>query len=127
MKKLKTHRITAALMLTAAFALTAHLPASAHDKSLHKGKATVGEITEVSSSSFEMKTDKGAVTVLLSDQTKLESGDAKADKSNLVQGVKVQVYGSKLSGGKIAAREVRIEKQSGDDQHQGESKEQLNY
>src|SRR5207247_1431707 len=48
--------------------------ASAHDASLHKGKATTGEVVSVSDSKMEMKTATGPVTITLNANNKHEHG-----------------------------------------------------
>src|SRR5438128_2535136 len=70
--------------------------ASAHDVSLHKGKATAGEIVSVSADKMELKTAAGAVTVILNDRTKYEHGKQTATKSHLQKGEQVSVFGTKL-------------------------------
>ena len=58
-----------------AIGLLAPSLAGAHDASLHKGKATVGEIVSVSADKIELKTAAGSVTVTLNDKTKYEHGN----------------------------------------------------
>ena len=90
-------------------AITLMIPlARAHDASLHKGKATTGEVVSVSGDKLEMKTSTGPVTVTLNDKTKYEHGTKAAAKSHLQKGQRVSVFGTKLGTGELVAREVVI-------------------
>lgn len=82
--------------------------ASAHDASLHKGKATTGEVVSVSDNKMEMKTATGPVTITLNDKTKYEHGSNTATKSHLQKGQHVSVFGTKLQTGELVAREIVI-------------------
>ncbi len=82
--------------------------ASAHDASLHKGKATTGEVVSVSEGKLEMKTSTGPLTVTLNDKTKYEHGRKAATKSHLEKGQHVSVFGTKLQTGELVAREIVI-------------------
>ena len=99
---------TLAVSLVVLATLSLPLSISAHDKKMHKGKATEGEITSVTGNRFEMKTATGAVTVTLSSTTKVEHGDAVVDKSHLKVGEHVSVFGTKISKGEIAASSVLL-------------------
>ena len=99
---------TLAVSLVVLATLSLPLSISAHDKKMHKGKATEGEITSVTGNRFEMKTATGAVTVALSSTTKVEHGDAVVDKSHLKVGEHVSVFGTKISKGEIAASSVLL-------------------
>jgi len=83
--------------------------ASAHDASLHKGKATTGEVISVAADKMELKTAAGPVTVTLNDKTKYEHGNKAATKSHLVKGEHVSVFGTKLPTGELVAREILID------------------
>jgi hypothetical protein len=83
--------------------------ASAHDASLHKGKATTGEVISVAAGKMELKTAAGPVTVTLNDKTKYEHGNKAATKSHLVKGEHVSVFGTKLPTGELVAREILID------------------
>lgn len=88
--------------------LSLPLSISAHDKKLHKGKATEGEITSVSGDRFEMKTAAGTLSVAVSSKTKFEHGEEKVDKGHLKVGEHVSVFGTKVSKGEIAASSVLL-------------------
>jgi hypothetical protein len=89
-------------------ALLAAPLASAHDASLHKGKATEGEIVSIDGGKMQLKTAAGALTVTLSDKTKYEHGNQTVTKSHLKAGERVSVFGTKLATGELVAREVLI-------------------
>jgi hypothetical protein len=82
--------------------------ASAHDASLHKGKATTGEVVSVSDDKMEMKTPTGPVTITLNAKTKYEHGSKAAAKSHLQKGQQVSVFGTKLPTGELVAKEIVI-------------------
>jgi hypothetical protein len=82
-------------------------PASAHDKSLHKGKPIEGEVLSVSPGSLELKTADGKRTVTLTDKTKIERGETHVEKTAIKPGEHVSVFGNKTEGG-IFAKEVVI-------------------
>ena len=78
---------------------------SAHDA---QGPATKGQIVSVAGDSFVMKTDKGNITVTMNKDTKIEHGDKAVDKTHLMKGEKVTVYGTKLPSGEFVAKEVMM-------------------
>lgn len=78
---------------------------SAHDA---QGPATKGQIVSVAGDTFVMKTDKGNMTVTLNKDTKIEHGDKAVDKTHLMKGEKVTVYGTKLPSGEFVAKEVMM-------------------
>jgi hypothetical protein len=82
--------------------------AFAHDASLHKGKATEGEVVSVTGAKMELKTATGPLTVTLSDKTKYEHGNQTATKNHLQKGEHVSVFGTKLPTGELVAREILI-------------------
>lgn len=78
---------------------------SAHDA---QGPATKGQIVSVAGDTFVMKTDKGNMTVTLNKDTKIKHGDKAVDKTHLMKGEKVTVYGTKLPSGEFVAKEVMM-------------------
>jgi hypothetical protein len=78
----------------------------AHDPSLHKGRATTGEILSVSDDRFQIKTEKGSVTVLLSGNPKVEKGDRQGSIGDLKKGIRATVFGTTLGSGELVAREI---------------------
>src|SRR4051794_28606702 len=91
-----------------AIALIAPSLGRAHDASLHKGKATVGEVVSVAPGKLELKTAAGPVTVTLNEKTKYEHGEQHVDLSHIQKGQKISVFGTKLPTGELVAREVLI-------------------
>jgi hypothetical protein len=91
-----------------AFALLAPWVAGAHDASLHKGKATAGEVVSISADKLELKTATGAVTVMLNDKTKYEHGNQAVTKDHVQKGARVSVFGTKLATGELVAKEIVI-------------------
>ncbi len=79
---------------------------SAHEADKHAGKPTKGEIAAVATDSFQMKTSLGTVKVSFDKDTKFEHGDKVVDKSHLMKGEKITVFGTKLPSGEIVAKEV---------------------
>lgn len=97
--------------LMTVFAVTALLPATAlaHDASMHKGKPTEGEVVAVEKGRFTLKAEDGTHPVTLGADTKVESGaSAEHVKADLKVGEHVAVFGTKLPGGAIAAKEVVV-------------------
>lgn len=101
-------------LVTLAVTTFAVTPAFAHDQSLHKGKATEGQIVSVEADRFVIKTQGGERKVTLGEKTKIEVGDSPGSRDDLKDGVRVAVFGTKLPGGEIVAKEIVI--QSGDAQ-----------
>jgi hypothetical protein len=79
---------------------------SAHEAGEHAGKPTKGEIAAVAADSFQLKTALGTVKVSFTAETKFEHGEQVVDKSHLMKGEKITVFGTKLPSGEIAAKEV---------------------
>ena len=82
--------------------------AAAHEKSLHKGRAAEGEVVSASKDGFVMQTAKGKVRVTLSDSTTVERGDEKVLRDAIHAGDHVNVFGTTLATGELAAREIVI-------------------
>ena len=79
---------------------------SAHEAGEHAGTPTRGEIATVAEDSFQMKTAIGTVKVSFNQETKFEHGDEVVDKSHLMKGTKISVFGTKLPSGEIVAKEI---------------------
>lgn len=103
---MKRKRLAAIALAVTCFAAT---PAFAHDQSLHKGKATEGEIVSVQPERFVMKTGDGEKTVTLGEKTKIEVGDSEGKREDLKAGARVAVFGTKLPGGEIVAKEIVVQ------------------
>ena len=91
-----------------AIALLAPSLAPAHDASLHKGKATIGEVVSVAEGKLELKTATGSITVTLNDKTKYEHGDQTVTMSHVQKGQKISVFGTRLPTGELVAKEILI-------------------
>jgi len=91
--------------------------ASAHDVSLHKGKATEGEIVSLADGKIQLKTANGPLTVTVSDKTKYEHGNQTVTRSHLKIGERVAVFGTKLPSGELVAREDLINPAASDSHH----------
>ena len=86
--------------------LLGSLPLAAHDDKIHK--ATIGEVAAVTVDGFDFRTKTGIVKVKYSSKTKFERNEKPAEKSQMRQGEKVGVIGSKLPTGEIMANEILL-------------------
>lgn len=80
----------------------------AHDASLHKGKATTGEVLSVAADRIEVKTATGTVKVSFTEKTKFEHGKSVVDKTHLEAGDTISVFGTKLPSGELVAKEILL-------------------
>ena len=83
-------------------------PVVAHDQKLHKGKPVEGVVTKVTADGFEMKSGESKYVVKVDEHTKFELGEELVSQDKLSEGTNVKVFGTKLPGGKIVAKEVLI-------------------
>ncbi len=86
--------------------LLGSLPLAAHDDKIHK--ATIGDVAAVTADGFDLRTKTGIVKVKYSSKTKFERNEKPAEKSQMRQGEKVGVIGSKLPTGEIMANEILL-------------------
>lgn len=91
---------------TATLLLLGCMQLMAHDDKIHK--ATVGEVAAATSDGFDLKTKTGIVKVKYSSKTKFERNEKAAEKSQMRQGERVGVIGSKLPTGEIMANEILL-------------------
>jgi hypothetical protein len=98
---IRKYAVTFLLVLTSSV-----LVLSAHEAEKHSGKPTMGEIAAVAADGLQMKTAMGTVKVSFNEETKFEHGDQVVDKSHLMKGEKITVFGTKLPSGEIVAKEV---------------------
>ena len=84
-------------------------PVWAHDKSLHEGKGTRGRIETVTADRVTLRTDAGTVVVTLNDATKVEHDENVVARDTLRPGAQVAVFGTKLPGGEVVAKEILLE------------------
>ena len=80
----------------------------AHDKSLHKGRPTEGQVVSVVGDRLDLKTAQGLKKVALTEKTKFERGDKSAARADLKRGEQVTVFGTTLATGEIVANEVLL-------------------
>jgi len=80
----------------------------AHDARLHKGKPTTGEVVSLDEQALKLKTATGTKTVTLGEETKFERGDKTVTREELKPGQQIRIFGTKLPGGKLVAREVLL-------------------
>lgn len=104
--------ILAAATFAAAYLVPAHT--FAHDQSLHRGKATEGTIVSTAPGRFFIKTDEGERPVSYGAKTKIEVGNDAGTDADLKAGSRVAVFGTKLPGGEIAAKEILLRKPGAD-------------
>ena len=86
--------------------LLGSLPLAAHDDRIHK--ATIGEVAAVTADGFDLRTKTGIVKVKYSSKTKFERNEKPAERSQMRQGEKVGVIGSKMPTGEIMANEILL-------------------
>ena len=100
-----TRRSLAILSLAALLLPGALLAAGARKPKEEKSK---GEIVSVGADRVQLKTKKGAVTVLLNERSRITMGGADMPPAALKQGAKVTVVGTAQPGGEIVAREIQL-------------------
>lgn len=96
------------IISAALVSLVAGASTFAHEQSLHKGRATEGEVTAVSETGLTLKTVKGTVPVTVSEKTQFERGEERATRQDVHQGDSVSVFGTVLADGEVVAREIVI-------------------
>lgn len=80
----------------------------AHDPSKHKGKPVEGTVTSLSAESLELKTEKGVLLVKWTAETKFEHGEEAVTKEHLREGQQLAVFGTRLTGDRLVAKEILI-------------------
>ena len=83
--------------------------AHAHDQELHKGKSNDGTITRVESNSFDLKSNDKNFKVGFDNKTNIETNGKTGTAADIQANRVVKVFGIKLPGGKIHAKEILIE------------------
>lgn len=73
-----------------------------------KEEKSKGEILSVGEDRLQLKTKKGAVTVLLSEKPRITMGGVEMPPAALKQGAKVTVVGTTQPSGEIIAREIQL-------------------
>lgn len=104
-------------MLLILIALLLYVPSAtlAHDKSLHRGKPVEGEVTSVASDRITVQADSETWIVTFAEDVVFEIGDDTVEQDRLKSGQHVAVFGTKLPGGEIVAREVIIHERGGEE------------
>jgi len=82
--------------------------ATAHEQSLHKGRATGGTVVSVLERGLVLETSTGKVSVTLSETTKIERGDRPIAREEIKKGDHVEVFGTKLETGELVAKEIIV-------------------
>jgi len=82
--------------------------ATAHEQSLHKGRATGGTVVAISERGLVLETAAGNVSVTLSETTKFERYDNPATKEDIRKGHYLEVFGTKLETGELVAKEIIV-------------------
>jgi len=92
--------------------------ASAHEQSLHKGRATGGTVVSTSERGLVLETATGNVSVTLSETTKFERDDKPVARQEIRKGDHVEVFGTKLETGELVAKEIIVHGPEGPE-HEG--------
>jgi ribosomal protein S1 len=92
----------------AALLVAAGSIATAHEQSLHKGRATGGTVVSISERGLMLESAAGNVPVILSETTKFERADKPVTKQEIRKGDHVDVFGTKLETGELVAKEVIV-------------------
>lgn len=98
----RTASLTGALALLAVFCTALW----SHDDKIHK--ATIGEVSAVAASGFDLKTKAGVVKVKFSSRTRFDRDKKPVDRSNVRNGEAAGVIGNKLPTGELMAIEVLL-------------------
>ena len=92
----------------AALLVAAGSIATAHEQSLHKGRATGGTVVSVSERGLVLDTGAGNVPVTVSETTKIERGGAPVTREEIRKGDHVEIFGTKLETGELVAKEIIV-------------------
>lgn len=82
--------------------------AVAHDPSQHKTKAHHGTVTQADENSVTVATDGGETTFVIEPETKILRNGKSLTSQEIARGTRVEVYSTKLPGGKVAASEINL-------------------
>lgn len=82
--------------------------AVAHDPSQHKATATHGVVERVGNDAVTVKAGGKETTYTQLPETKILRGGKSLKAGELPQGTHVEVYSTKLPGGKVAASEINL-------------------
>lgn len=113
--------VTAAILTGAALLFS--LPfAAAHEKSQHRGAAIDGTLSGVSKDTVTLKSNADEITIELSPDTVVQQDGQRVSRDVLTTGKHVTVFGPKLPGGRVAAREIELDSAGHGAKGPGESK-----
>jgi hypothetical protein len=104
---MKTHALYLFLLLALPSA------AFAHEESKHAGKPVEGTVTELSQDTLKLATGAGPASVTLTPETKVERGEKDVGRAALVSGARVAVFGTKVPGQGVVAKEIVLDAESG--------------
>lgn len=82
--------------------------AVAHDPNQHKTKATHGVVARAGEDAVTVETDGKETTYTILPETKILRDGKTLKAGDLAQGAHVEVYSTKLPGGKVAASEINL-------------------
>jgi hypothetical protein len=88
-------------------------PAFAHDESSHGRKPTEGVIDAVHGDHLSLRSQKGTISVVLDEKTAIEQDEKPVGRDRLEPGARVSVFGTKLPGGEIVARDIVVSARRG--------------
>jgi hypothetical protein len=83
-------------------------PALPHEGT-HKGSSVQGEVLSLQENALTLKNERGEIPITLTAKTQVVAGGKPVGREALQPGIHVDVHGSKLPGGGLAAREIVIE------------------
>lgn len=98
----------AAVVIIVAYGGITGSVAAAHDPSQHKATATHGVVARASKDAVTVMTEGKEITYTLLRETKILRDGKSVKAGELPQGTHVEVYSTKLPGGKVAASEINL-------------------
>ena len=93
--------------------------ARAHDASQHKGKPVTGTVSSVNNDTLVLSTGTGPLNVTLTPNTKIERGEQDAGRAALVNGAGVAIFGTKVPGQGLVAKEIVLDAKTVNERHEG--------
>ncbi len=91
----------------------------AHGKEEHKGKGIEAVIISGAGTEYVIKTTESEYTLQVSKDTNIEIGAAKATLSQMTPGTAVTIFGTKLPGKIVVAKEILIHLENKDGSPKG--------
>jgi len=96
------------VVLAVALQATCTPPATGHDPRQHQGRPLNGTVDSIGADHLTLSTARGAIGIVLSDETTVERGDAPIPRDAIRSGDRITVFGPVLPSGEVAARSVII-------------------